>query len=850
MTRGGKFVAILSGLGLLLCLGLFWCMVRQAQPVVWIGRIDISLPVGKEIIIGRRELGQRGADAADQHLAIRHATDGWSFRNVAVDRKVDFETDQLPTVFIRRWYLEAGDRMSIGTNVITFTEVGPDRITWSTQAGHTGTWKAGRAGVSASHASLDHRSGDECGTKTWLWIRRETRTWWDRTETVLATFGGRFVCGLRWPLLNVEPDAIALIRDKRGVALAPSGSNRDGAYAALQRTGGSWMRWQDMSLPYQGPLTGTVERVTLGRTAYRIWAEGDTLHLVPNRNRQVWNEDESGEIELRASQLPTDDQMPKEIHRQRLADVSIGAGAPLRAVLWERIASGELPLLGLVVAAIGWLLHHHFRWQAAPLACFGLTLILAFTAQGSSGGVPLDGFWLCATTLATWLVVTWAVWHRGWLNGYGGLLWLSTIILLGFGTLVLGQLGYGAYSTRWIEFFRRHMLGLQVAAIMMVVFTLPSNQAWREHLGLWLIDGRPRWLLGRLAAAFIALCVVAIQWLMGTEEGLMGLVQPVELLKALMIVLVSMGIVQLQSISKLEDLKHRWLDLSLVAITLAVFLALLVAVPAFKQDYSPIIILTLTFICMAVCIGVTWKSKVLPRFATGTYDPGMLSMLARRSGAWLPLLSAPILVISVLIAFGYVKSADIPVPSESLQERVETWRHPERFQGTQMQVIKSMSAVGGSDMSFTQALGEPNGQLMTVPAIQNDFIGTFVIGRFGLQAAMLLVLVQIGFLYVLGTGAINVLRVDEGNDEDEAVRRFLAYAAVGATSLAFWHWLIAWCNVLGMLPVMGQPMTWIASATSHLLGMGIPILLVGLLACSFPISSLIAIPHGGDSINR
>jgi len=44
------------------------------------------------------------------------------------------------------------------------------------------------------------------------------------------------------------------------------------------------------------------------------------------------------------------------------------------------------------------------------------------------------------------------------------------------------------------------------------------------------------------------------------------------------------------------------------------------------------------------------------------------------------------------------------------------------------------------------------------------------------------------------------------------------------------HWLIAWGNVLGLLPVMGQPMTWLAAGNSHLAFFAYPALTLALLA--------------------
>ncbi|MGH7003141.1 MAG: hypothetical protein ACREIP_04265, partial [Alphaproteobacteria bacterium] len=44
----------------------------------------------------------------------------------------------------------------------------------------------------------------------------------------------------------------------------------------------------------------------------------------------------------------------------------------------------------------------------------------------------------------------------------------------------------------------------------------------------------------------------------------------------------------------------------------------------------------------------------------------------------------------------------------------------------------------------------------------------------------------------------------------------LGFVLYGAACMYAAHWIISWGNVLGLLPVMGQPMTWITAGTSHL----------------------------------
>jgi len=56
--------------------------------------------------------------------------------------------------------------------------------------------------------------------------------------------------------------------------------------------------------------------------------------------------------------------------------------------------------------------------------------------------------------------------------------------------------------------------------------------------------------------------------------------------------------------------------------------------------------------------------------------------------------------------------------------------------------------------------------------------------------------------------------------------------SAGLYGLAWMHiaqLIISWGNALGLIPVMGQPMTLISAATSHILFFGAPALVLGLV---------------------
>ena len=61
----------------------------------------------------------------------------------------------------------------------------------------------------------------------------------------------------------------------------------------------------------------------------------------------------------------------------------------------------------------------------------------------------------------------------------------------------------------------------------------------------------------------------------------------------------------------------------------------------------------------------------------------------------------------------------------------------------------------------------------------------------------------------------------------------MSYAIFGLAIMQATHWTIAWGNSLGLLPVMGQPMTWLSAGNSHLLGFALLTLTIGLITAWF-----------------
>jgi cell division protein FtsW (lipid II flippase) len=73
-------------------------------------------------------------------------------------------------------------------------------------------------------------------------------------------------------------------------------------------------------------------------------------------------------------------------------------------------------------------------------------------------------------------------------------------------------------------------------------------------------------------------------------------------------------------------------------------------------------------------------------------------------------------------------------------------------------------------------------------------------------------------------------QLSKGRDfKDRDTWQVFSLILFGTTWMYAVHWLISWGNVLGLLPVMGQPMTWISAANSHLLFFALPALSLSLI---------------------
>ncbi len=117
-----------------------------------------------------------------------------------------------------------------------------------------------------------------------------------------------------------------------------------------------------------------------------------------------------------------------------------------------------------------------------------------------------------------------------------------------------------------------------------------------------------------------------------------------------------------------------------------------------------------------------------------------------------------------------------------------------------------------------------------IPVIESDFSATYLIARHGRPIAILLAIGQIGLLLPLVATFLILQNKRSRDPVITGANQSLGLIAVGAATLLLLQWSMAWANAFTMLPVMGQPMTWLSAATSHHLFMGIPIVIASICA--------------------
>lgn len=727
--------------------------------------------------LGYQQLGQQaGALSADrQHLQAHFdkQTQSWQLANIAAKKQVWVRAKAGYAYELRRLALQTGDVLQLGEHQL---QLHIDGQQLQLQQGNATQihWD----GTALQHSQQANFAGCPRQWRQYLpnWLGRQL-------STRLFSLGGKVQCHDRLALANI-PLGQAYIGWQAGqFYLYPQG---DGAVVSVQR-GSTTLYPQHFYTP-----AAQIHSIIVGRSQYLVQqsaAQPSELLLIPHATtlRYVfdtapssptlsqWNTQAQSLAQLTPLSPPSKTSMFVILLIVLGSAWSVWALKVWRYAAYQRQEGWQLSVF-IAVPSTLWLLGLLFHTQLA---------------------------WLLVCLLLAWAWVLLLAIYQGRCCGSLAWLWLVMLSILGLGALVLSQLAVGANSTRFLGFALRHLqLLLALPTLLCIVLLIPITQlqnAWH-----WLSQTAWRWwLLSGLAG------ILVVQVFLGSEQGIAG-IQPIELAKTVLVLLLAGFVLNWQEMRQVNAATFRssparlyWLGRFLWV--LAVAAAMTVVVAFGVRDFSPILIvggLLLAYLWLLV----SWRIRALLITAMLVLLAG--GILLQLNPTWV----------------GHLHW--LPQP-QRLQIWVQPWLYPDT--GHQLQL--ALQAVHGNGSWLGQTWFGANGAVMAIPAIHNDFILAFFLHKAGGLAGLLLLGLQLLWLGVLFMLVAHLRQqAQQQSRQQRLASLLLAYSLYGMAWLLALHWLIAWGNALGLLPIMGQPMTWISSGNSHLLAVGIPSLLLGVLA--------------------
>lgn len=429
---------------------------------------------------------------------------------------------------------------------------------------------------------------------------------------------------------------------------------------------------------------------------------------------------------------------------------------------------------------------------AALLAVSGLTALLLQRA-----GTPPGAFWSALLGCA-------ALWCWLLLPGRVSAVTAAGVLLLAIGLLAQLELGLGALETSSLRHFQKTSallaLGLGAGALL---------RLHAQRFGSAPPQLRVEWTLAALAGA--ALALLALQVLFGDETGVFDM-QPVEFAKLALAALtahcLAVGAGWHKAMPAPLHPARRWLRLGAPVL---LFCALLGVALVQVDDYSPLVLLLVWTLVM----GGAWTLAARRRIAA-------CALLALACGG------------AAGIALAREAGAGEMAQLGFYADRFLVWLDPGAHPHTGQQLLLGARAIaaggwsGADGMFGLSVLGQPAGAVLAIPAVQDDFAPSFFLNRHGLAGALLLWALQALFLHGLFSSAAASLAAAGAADFRLAWQmRFRCFALCGGAAFMLGHLLLSWGSNLAIVPVMGQPMSFLSAGGSHLLFFICPLLTLG-----------------------
>lgn len=641
----------------------------------------------------------------------------------------------------------------------------------------------------------------------------------------MLTWGGAVDCPGRWALPALPPGTLGLSRIDGRWALTPLVPDAD--MLMMREPGGGDFVPAFTGRAIRLPLeTATVDEPLLlafGRLLVAAAADGDRLILTPR----------AGRVRLDWQPFAAD---PRVVITDRAV---AWLGAPGSDLLTDAAAWRRVALFAAIGAALtGGATGAAFGWRAgvgvggaAGIAAAAVAVVL------KPAHPPVEVWGVLAG--AGWLWASAVLAASGRLRGAVGPLWLFCALLAAGGCLLHLQMAAGGAEEARLAAAVGQLQGALIVALGAGVAGAVPAAATRNWLARRMGAEGPPW--GWLWAAAAVCLLAAAHAVWGRETGLAG-VQPAEIFKSAWLALAAAAAAWFLRLARLGAMGTRWgRTLALLSLWLGLPAAALAGALWVVDDHSPLAVLALS--TAVVLVLLTLRCVALYRRADrrvsrwALLPPALLSLLLLAAAAGVayksfdPAGSGP----DDASATGVSLSG-----SSVMGNRFDVWERPELYPNSGEQVRRAQDALQGLPLlpeparppqvrceadPPAAALGR-NCREQTVPAVENDFVMTFWLAHTGRAGAAALLAAQWGALLALAALARRAGRTAG------AVGDFLYLALSGFAAALACQWAAGWGNPTGILPVMGQPATFLAAGNSHAAFFALPCVVLAVLAAA------------------
>lgn len=776
--------------------------VSRSQPVTRLASLLIS-ETSAPSTLGAGELGQRlGIRSADRHhLAVRYQDAVWQTANISPDKKVDVRTDKRNTLFLKRLPLEKSDEIQLGHNMLRVTAVSDDSISLtSPTTGNTAEWRNG----------ILFLKGQTVYPASWWNLFKQRQRWSFHSfkdEEILFSLGESINLHNQWAMKSVPRKGAWIVWSRGHFFLAPGQERK----ALLHKRGGEApLTFHDQWLSIEG-AQGNVLRLIIGKTYYTVKPGEKTIELIPVSKIDVFSPSEK---------LP---QPGVRLTATYAAGSWIGSGKPLLEWIADHKMKTSIGLLsGILLAILIWHFTSYYETRAhysLYLSCVLFSALFLVNAAGTS----IDMSWMLGLCWATWAWATLTLFDNNKLNKTAGWIWISAIFLAGSGVILQLQLFAGADNTHWGMFAWKQAFYVSICG--WTIGTL-GNIPGRTLIGFVSLIGDDNrftrvavWL--RFFVYLLVIVLLLVMAIRGDEQGF-DMFQPSELMKLVLVVLAAftaMDIWEIRSnpaMSRRRHFRGKLLMILDMGFILALMTITAIVSLIWIKDISPVLII------LAFLLFWLWKISTSKR--DGRKQNFFTAQRCIRSGILLAILIIIIAAYSI-----YTNPQDWTwLPQH---DRFATWSEPGHHPFSGAQVINAMRLVGhGGWFGAEGSWFGPNEDGNNLPAVQDDFALSFFLYKFGAVVGIALLCVQLCYLFLLSRAGSKALSLS-GDYAKRQAGIVLCFVLQGLVVIHLLQWSISWGNTLGLLPVMGQPMTWLSSGNSHLASVGFPALILGLLGC-------------------